>query len=73
MERFIELIAEVLEVDPSEISMETDFRRECEFDSLKGFSMICMIEDEYDVQVQLEQFLASHTIGDLFRLTTDED
>jgi acyl carrier protein len=45
---FVEKISEVLEVDPSEISMETDFRNEVPFwDSLKGFGIIVLIEEDY--------------------------
>ena len=69
MEKFLELIAEILEVDPSELSADTDFRKECDFDSLRGFSMICMIEDEYGKTVSVETFLKCRTLGDLFEQT----
>ena len=69
MEKFLELIAEILEVEPNEISLETDFRKDCDFDSLRGFSMICMIEDEYGKTVSVETFLKCKTLGDLFEKT----
>lgn len=68
MEQFLELVAEALEVEREEISMETDFREDIEdFSSLMGFSLIVMMEDEYGVQVTVEEFLNSHTIEDLYR------
>ena len=35
--------------------------------SLMGFSMIVMMEDEYGVQVTVEEFLDCKTIGDLYK------
>lgn len=69
MENFIELMAEILEVEPNEISLDTDFREDCDFDSLKGFSMICILEEEYNKTITVPQFLECKTIGDLFNYT----
>ncbi len=66
MERFLELMAEILEVQPSDISLNTNFREDCDFDSLKGFSMICTLEEEYNKTITVAQFLECKTIGDLF-------
>lgn len=67
MEQFLELVAEAMEVEPEDISMDTDFRKEIDdFSSLMGFALIVMMEDEYGVQVSVEEFLDSRTIGDLY-------
>ncbi len=68
MEDFLELVAEVFEVEPEEISMDTVFRDEIEnFSSLVGFSLIVMMEDEYGVRVPVDEFLQCKTIGDLYK------
>ena len=68
MEQFLELAAEVLEVEPEDITMDTVFRDEIEgFSSLMGFSLIVMMEDEYGVRVPVEEFLECKTVGDLYR------
>lgn len=68
MERFLELAAEVFEVEPDEITMDTDFREEIEFFcSLMGFSMIVMMEDEYGVRISAEEFMECKTVGDLYK------
>ena len=68
MEKFIELVAEVFEVEPDGITMDTVFREEIEgFSSMIGFSLIVMMEDEYNVRVSVEEFLACKTVGDLYR------
>ena len=68
MEDFIELVAEVFEVEPEDITMDTVFREEIEeFSSLVGFSLIVMMEDEYGVKVSVDEFLECKTIGDLYK------
>ena len=67
MEKFLELVAEIFEVDLEEIDMNTVFREIDGFSSLVGFSLIVMMEDEYKVQVSMDEFLKCHTIGDLYQ------
>ena len=68
MEQFLELAAEVFEVEPEDITMDTVFRDEIEgSSSLMGFSLIVMMEDEYGVRVPVEEFLECKTVGDLYR------
>lgn len=66
MDKFLELMAEIMEVEPEEISLETEFRTACDFDSMMGFSMICVMEEEYGKRITVEQFLASKTLGALY-------
>ncbi len=73
MEKFLELAAEVFEVEPDEITMDTIFREEIDgFSSLVGFSLIVMMEDEYGVRVPVEEFLQCKTVGDLYRKCVKE-
>lgn len=73
MEKFIELVAEVFEIEPDEIKMETVFREELpDFSSLVGFSLIVMMEDEYGVKVPVEEFLECKTIEDLYKKCVKE-
>ena len=67
MDIFLEFIAEILEVEVNEISMKTDFRNDIEdWDSMKGFAIICMLEDEYGIQLDVPTFLKCSTISDLY-------
>ena len=57
----------LLEVEVGEVSMDTDFRNDIEdWDSMKGFAIICMVDDEYDIQIDVPTFLKLKTVGDLF-------
>lgn len=67
MDQFIELVAEVFEVEPEEITAETPFREIEGFSSLVGFSLIVMMEDEYGVRVPVDEFIACETVGDLYK------
>lgn len=67
MEEFIEKMAEIMEVEPNELTAESEFRSACDFDSLMGFSMICMMEDEYGKRISVEDFMKSKTIKNLYQ------
>lgn len=73
MEQFLELVAEIFEVEPDEISLDTVFRDEIDgFSSMEGFSLIVMMEDEYGVKVSVEEFLECKTVGDLYKKCVKE-
>lgn len=68
MEQFLEFFAEILEVEDNEINLKTDFRNDIEdWDSMKGFAIICMLEDEYNLQLDVPDFLECITIDDLYK------
>jgi len=69
--KFIEDISGILEVDEDGLSLETDFRNDVPFwDSLKGFGIIVLIEEEYGKKLSVEEFLEQRTIGDLYKKAT---
>ena len=68
MNKFLELAADVFEVEPDQINMDTVFREEIDgFCSLVGFALIVMMEEEYGVRVSVDEFLECTTVGDLYR------
>ncbi len=67
MDKFLELVAEIFEVEPKEISMDTVFRELEGFGSMVVFSLIIMMEDEYGVAVSVGEVLKCKTIGDLYQ------
>lgn len=67
MQKFLELVAEIFEVEPDTITMETVYRELEDFSSLVGFSLIVMMEDEYGVKVSVDEFMECETIGDLYQ------
>ena len=58
------IIAEVLNVDVDEISMETTFVDDLGADSLDVFQIITGIEDEFDIEISNEDAETIVTVGD---------
>jgi len=67
MEKFLELVAEIFEVESDKITMDTIFRDLDDFSSLAGYSLIIMMEEEYGVRVSVDEFMECNTIGDLYQ------
>lgn len=64
-ERFIELFRETLEIDENNVSRDTIFRDLHQWDSMAFLSVIAMIDEEYDVVIEGNDFRELKTIGDL--------
>ena len=56
-----EIIAEVLNVDADEITMETTFVDDLGADSLDVFQIVMGIEEEFDIQIEAEE--AEHIVS----------
>ena len=65
-EQFIEKFAEALEMDMSELTPETEFRKLSRWDSLAYLSLIAMLDEEFDIQIEQSQFKSMLTIEDVY-------
>ena len=65
-EKFIELIKDVLEIEDREINMNDNFREYEEWSSLAYLSVIAMLDEEYDCQIEEADIRKLQTIGDLY-------
>ena len=63
-EKLQEIIAEVLNVDPEEITMDTTFVDDLGADSLDVFQIIMGIEEEFDIEISNEDAKKIVTVGD---------
>ena len=54
IEKLKKVIAEVLNVDPDEITMETTFTDDLGADSLDLFQIIMGLEEEFDIEIPAE-------------------
>jgi len=64
---FLDQIADILEVESKDLTMETVFRQAIPgWDSLKGFSIIVMADEEYGKKIEVADFLNMKTIGDIY-------
>jgi|GEM_PF-285743 len=72
--KFLEAIAEILEMEVEEISLGTDFRSEVpNWDSLKGFSILVMVEEEYGKKISVDEFLKMDTLGEILQVSLGKE
>jgi acyl carrier protein len=64
-EKVKELIAEQLDVDASKITMDTDFMKDLEADSLDAVEIILGVEDEYGIEIPDEAAENFTKVGDI--------
>ena len=63
-EKLKKIIAEVLNVDEEEITMETTFVDDLGADSLDVFQIIMGLEEEFDIEIPNEEDEKIVTVGD---------
>lgn len=63
-EKIKKIIAEVLNVDVEEITMETTFVDDLGADSLDVFQIIMGLEEEFDIEIANEEAEKIVTVGD---------
>ena len=63
-EKLKEIIAEVLNVDQEEITMDTTFVDDLGADSLDVFQIIMGIEEEFDIEIAQEEAEKIVSVGD---------
>jgi acyl carrier protein len=68
-EKFIEKLKEALEIEDHEINMSDEFRTYDEWDSLAYLSLIAMLDEEYDIQMEEAEFKKLRTVEDLYKTT----
>lgn len=71
MEKFIEKFAEAIERE-DEIKMEDNFRDYDEWSSIAYLSVIAMMDEEYDTQIEQADFKKLRTVRDLYNACTNK-
>ena len=66
-EKLKKIIAEVLNVDVEEITMDTTFVDDLGADSLDLFELVMSLEDKYDVEIPSEELEKLLTVGDVMK------
>lgn len=70
MDEFVQKIAELLDVDTSDLTADVNFKDLPTWDSLAQLSFLALAQDDYGRNVTNESVKASQTIRDLFELVT---
>ena len=71
-EKMKSIIAEQLNIDASEISLESSFKDDLNADSLDLFEMVMVLEDNYGVEIPSEDLEKLLTVGDVVNYLKDK-
>ena len=64
-QKFIDLFAEALDIETSDLTVETEFRSLPEWDSMAYLSIIAMLDEEYEIQIENAEFKTLKTLSDI--------
>ncbi|MDT3386357.1 MAG: acyl carrier protein [Bacteroidota bacterium] len=67
MEDFINFIAGVMEVDPKKLNENTSYGSIEKWDSLMHMRMVMEIEEEYDVEIPIDEIPSIKTLKDFYK------
>lgn len=67
-EKFNEAVKEALESEENEISMDKPFRDRDDWDSLAHLSLIAILDEEFGVEIEDEEFEKINTFEDLYKV-----
>ena len=62
-----DIIIEQLQVEESDVNMDTNLMKDLSADSLDAVEIIMAIEDEYGIEIPDEEAEKMQTVGDLVR------
>ena len=63
LEKMKEMIADQLDIDASEVTLESRFKEDLDADSLDLFELVMALEDEYEVEIPSEELEDLKTVG----------
>ena len=64
-------LAEQLDIDPDEITMDSNILDDFGADSLDLVDLVMALEDEFEVEVPDDAIESFHTVGDVVRFVED--
>lgn len=67
MQDFINFIAGVMEVDPRELTEDTAYGTIEQWDSLMHMRMVMEIEEEYDIEIPIEEIPNIKSLKDFYK------
>lgn len=67
--RITKIIAEILEVSESEITMESGIGDFAKWDSLGHMNILREVEDEFEIEFEPEEIIEVENVGDIVELT----
>ena len=69
MEDFLKFIANIMEVEPSQLSPDTTYNEFEKWDSIMHLRLVMETEENYDVEIPLDKVPNIKTLKDLYAFT----
>ena len=66
------LLSEMLEIDPEEITPETDLEEDLDMDSLDGTELLLALEEEFDLEIDEDTARGFRTVGDIIDYVSEK-
>jgi acyl carrier protein len=63
LEKMKKILAEQLDLDENEITLDSDFKEDLEADSLDLFEMLTTLEEQYAIEIPAEDMESLTTVG----------
>ena len=67
MKEFLDFIAEIMEVDPSELSEDTAYGQFDKWDSLMHLRLVMEIEEKYGIEISINEIPSIKTLKDFYK------
>lgn len=65
-ELFIKRFAEALEIEASELALDSYFKELEEWDSMSRLSVVVMLDEQYNIQIEEQRFNEIQTVEELY-------
>ncbi|MBR6897696.1 MAG: acyl carrier protein [Lachnospiraceae bacterium] len=72
LEKIKNVMAEKLDIDPEDITLEADLKKDLQLDSLSVLELVMALEDEYGIRVPDEELMKLETVGDVINYLEKE-
>ena len=69
MQEFLNFVASVMQVAPSELSEDTRYKEFKKWDYLMHMRLVMEIEEEYDVEIPIDEVPNIKTLKDFYQYT----
>jgi acyl carrier protein len=71
-EKVQEIIANLFQIHPDDVMLETDFKLDLGADELDAVELIMAVEEEFDITIHDEEAANVHTVADLVELISSK-
>lgn len=65
--RFLQFIADIMGINKENLSLETEYQSIPQWDSLMHLRLVAEIEDEYGVEIPIDEVPNIKTLGDFYK------